>query len=312
MPWCPQCKNEYREGIKVCADCGCELVEEIASDDRGAVIFGEEEQMNSLKKFLEFNKINGVTVRFDEEEKVHELWVRTRDKDAALDIAGVFLQKEAERAANMQLNDFEDLEKYARHSFQENTKIVQNSREEDDKDTKKMSDSSASDDQETAVDRPSSVYMNNTEKAEDNRSSAWTLLFVGAVGIVIMILGMLDVIPLPVGNPYMFYGVMIAVFLLFIVMGFASMKNAKIFAKKAESENTLRDAMVKWYQENLSGEAIDAELGDVEGLVEEALYFKRVQNLKEKFNHQFMNLDQGFLENFIDEEVYDKFFPDKE
>lgn len=27
--WCPKCKNEYREGIKVCADCGCELVEKL-------------------------------------------------------------------------------------------------------------------------------------------------------------------------------------------------------------------------------------------------------------------------------------------
>ena len=28
MPWCPKCKNEYKEGIKICADCGCELVSE--------------------------------------------------------------------------------------------------------------------------------------------------------------------------------------------------------------------------------------------------------------------------------------------
>lgn len=27
--WCPKCKNEYREGIKVCADCGCDLVERL-------------------------------------------------------------------------------------------------------------------------------------------------------------------------------------------------------------------------------------------------------------------------------------------
>lgn len=27
MPWCPNCKFEYKEGIKVCADCGAELVE---------------------------------------------------------------------------------------------------------------------------------------------------------------------------------------------------------------------------------------------------------------------------------------------
>lgn len=25
MPWCPECKTEYREGFSVCADCGCAL-----------------------------------------------------------------------------------------------------------------------------------------------------------------------------------------------------------------------------------------------------------------------------------------------
>lgn len=30
MPWCPNCKNEYVEGIKICADCGSELVESLA------------------------------------------------------------------------------------------------------------------------------------------------------------------------------------------------------------------------------------------------------------------------------------------
>ena len=28
MPWCPECKIEYRDGFKVCSDCGSELVEE--------------------------------------------------------------------------------------------------------------------------------------------------------------------------------------------------------------------------------------------------------------------------------------------
>ena len=32
MPWCPKCETEYRDGILVCADCGTELVEELAED----------------------------------------------------------------------------------------------------------------------------------------------------------------------------------------------------------------------------------------------------------------------------------------
>lgn len=32
MPWCPKCKTEYREGFRVCADCGSELVEKLAEE----------------------------------------------------------------------------------------------------------------------------------------------------------------------------------------------------------------------------------------------------------------------------------------
>ena len=31
MPWCPKCKNEYREGITVCADCNVPLVEDFST-----------------------------------------------------------------------------------------------------------------------------------------------------------------------------------------------------------------------------------------------------------------------------------------
>lgn len=31
--FCPKCKREYEEGIKVCSDCGVELVEELPGED---------------------------------------------------------------------------------------------------------------------------------------------------------------------------------------------------------------------------------------------------------------------------------------
>lgn len=296
MPWCPKCKNEYRDGIRICVDCGCELVEEEQSDGQTAVIFGEKEQMDSLKNFLEYNKLTGISVRFDESENMYELFVQKEDKDSAADMARIFLSQEAQRVKELQEAEAEEC------SGQEETGEAY-------PDSSQGSEQGEADGEE-AGSVSSVAYLNNTERAEDNKSSAWTLLFVGAVGLIVMILGMTEVIPLRVGNSYMFYGVMIAVFLLFMVMGVVSMKNARIFAKKAESENTLKDAMVKWYQENLNGADIDAELEDADGIAAEVLYFKRVQKLKEKFNHQYMNLDQAFLENFIDEEVYDNVFSD--
>lgn len=155
-------------------------------------------------------------------------------------------------------------------------------------------------------------YQDSMERASENRSSAWVLLIMGSVGIVVIVLGIAGVIPLRFGNPYLFYGVMAAVFLLFIVAGVVSMKNAKIFAQKAESENSLRDALVVWSRENLHAQELDDAIDIVGDESEEALYFKRFECIKAKLNYQFVNLDQGFLEKFIDDAVYDMIYQGKD
>ncbi len=33
MPWCPNCKTEYQEGIEKCADCGSDLVDELPDEE---------------------------------------------------------------------------------------------------------------------------------------------------------------------------------------------------------------------------------------------------------------------------------------
>lgn len=41
MMWCPKCKSEYREGYKVCRDCGSELVEKLEYDCTKAAPYKE-------------------------------------------------------------------------------------------------------------------------------------------------------------------------------------------------------------------------------------------------------------------------------
>ena len=152
------------------------------------------------------------------------------------------------------------------------------------------------------------LYKNSRDKAEDNRSSARVLLIFGVLGIVAVILGVVGVIPFKPGNPYMFYGVMGAVFILFVVMGIVSMKNAVFFAGKAASENTLQEAMTKWCVENLKASEIDNAIGVSAAEQDEELYFKRYEYIKNRLRGQFMNLDEGFLDNFIDEKIFDLVF----
>lgn len=147
-------------------------------------------------------------------------------------------------------------------------------------------------------------YLENGIRARENRSSAWALLIVGGAVMFCAILGIVGMLPVRLGNPYLFYGVMMAVSLLFLVMGALSMKSARIFAERAKVEGTLLETVEKWCMENLGAADIDAALRTWD----EPLYFQRTEYLKEQINSQFMNLDQRLLEHFIDERLYGKIF----
>ncbi len=154
----------------------------------------------------------------------------------------------------------------------------------------------------------SSLYRDNSERANENRSSAWILMIIGGLGILVLALGITGVIPLHFSNAYLFYGVMAAVFILFLVAGIVSMKNALIFEKSAESENSLKSTLLEWCKQNLHSEELDLQIEAGENESEEILYFKRFEAIKARLNHQFMNLDQGFLEKLIDDTVYEMVF----
>lgn len=286
MPWCPKCKSEYREGFTVCADCGCELVEE-QMDERVSLTFGDEDQMKALEAFLKSNQIQGVELKRDESDGLCELLVDSRSKQKAVGMMQVFLVQESRRA-------------------EEKRRSEEGQADGGEAETQLREAVAAS-----KAFGSSSLYQDSSQRADENRSSAWVLLIVGVLGLAVVVLGILGILPLKLGNPYLFYGVMGAVFVLFVVAGVVSMKNAKIFAGKAESENSLRSTMLDWCRQNFDGQAIDREIG-IGDDSEEVRYFNRTAYLREKLNHQFVNLDQDFLEQFIDDQVYGMVFDEKE
>ena len=247
MPWCPKCKTEYREGFKVCADCGSELVAEQPAQERKAPGW---EAFEADIPGVEFGERNE-----DDKEEASEEFAESSDG--------------AEKSV-------------------------------EDKKNRECSKSGKS----------GGLYQDSSERASENRSSAWILLILGILGLIVVVLGVTEILPIHMGNSYLFYGVMGAIFILFVVSGVVSMKNAKFFEKKAESENSLRTILIEWCNDNLSASEIDGKIG-AQGVSEEVLYFRRFSYIKEKMNHQFVNLDQGFLDRFIDDYVYDSIFEGK-
>lgn len=271
MPWCPKCKNEYYEGVKVCADCGSELVdslEEWEKAEREAKEAAMREQMDALKEML---------------------------REEADGEAGAEDSAEAE----MTLTEGSEDEKDADSGDGDDEAAVKSERKAS----------------KTAENTSRGVYQNYEEKAADNKSSAYTLLVVGVIGIIVIVLCFCDVIKLPLSESsrFMILGVMGAMFLFFIVMGAVSMKNAGKYAKKAESEKELTKELEKWFVECVTAEKIDEGLFTEEeaDFSEEQKYFKRFDKMKELLSERFLNLNDGYMDRFLDKH-YQDIFGDRE
>ncbi len=156
-------------------------------------------------------------------------------------------------------------------------------------------------------------YMNSAERAEDNRSSAWTLLIVGGVGLLVIILDAFGIIPLPMSG----FGkkltmiVLGALCVLFVVMGFVSFKKSKVYADQAAKEGDRESVIFEWFNENCPAGKIDEMLGEqLFGLTEEEKYLKRYAVVRQVIYQNFPEMGMEFMEHMADE-VYEKLFGDE-
>ena len=150
------------------------------------------------------------------------------------------------------------------------------------------------------------VYVESSKKAQEFKSGGLSLLITGGIGLIFVLLILFNVIELHLNifSKYLILGVMGTMFILFLVMGFLSVKSYKKFEMKASEEDNLTKNLAAWCKENLRQEMIDS---DIEGTGEELLYFQRTEKMKEMISDKFMNLDAAFLDSFIDD-IYPEIF----
>lgn len=80
MAWCPKCKYEFREGITVCSDCGCELVDDLS------LVCDKNENIEEIDEadIAEAVILSQEEFFYDEEElpkyEHHEVYVNNEEK----------------------------------------------------------------------------------------------------------------------------------------------------------------------------------------------------------------------------------------
>lgn len=299
---CPKCKNEYREGFTVCADCGVALIEQENTIERQMIIYGTQEQMNNLKGFIEYNGIKNCEVKFGSSVGYYELWIPTKSVQKATKYVQAFMMHEQERAEQM----MQPMHKPMKQAVKEDDKWSEPVRNISIGQAKSMGtkeEAETTEDNEQAKEITQKIYLDGADKVKDYRSTGYCFTAVGLFGMV----AVATAIVLGYLNLGITSGAMFIMFLIFFLIGVKSFMSVKTMAKEVEQSDSLMDTITAWCQENLNKEDIDAMI-DMEMDSSEMLYFERFNCIKKLINDKFMNLDQALLERYIDDTVYEMIF----
>lgn len=299
MPWCPVCKNEYKDGITVCADCGAKLVKSLKEKTQVLICSADENTIQKLAKYLEFSDIP-VDIRLcNEQDGETELYVSPKHEELA---------KRAVRIFFMEEQASEDVEAKETEESDETLDTTEDMSAKEDSDTEddNCSETEASETYRTG--KSTLVYQNRQDKAEEFKSSGIVLLAVGILGILFMLGVDFGILPLKLNNLIMMNIIMNALFVFFVIFGVYSLKGAKKYAGEAVEERNTTKEIKSWVLEHLSADEIDEKSGcNKQEESDEILYFKRYAYLKKAISDKYINLDEDYLEQLV-ENLYQELY----
>lgn len=272
MPWCPNCKMEYREGISVCADCGAALIEELKEEEMLVSILAteREELAKQFYEFLEYSNVSGTLLEYSEETGYYGISVPiSKEKEAKRLFTGFYLgEAEKELEAGIGMEAAEDEEDLAEVSKE-----------------------------------PTAAYVKKEEKYNDLSSTAWTFLVVGVAGLIFTALNIFGYFSF-LGNPVSYLAAT-AIFLFCLAVSGSSFRSAKEAKGEIAEENRFTNELKEWMESNIQKSDLlsveDASLSD------EINFLNKIAYMKQAISAQFGKMDEAFLDE-ITEEFYNSHF----
>ena len=147
-------------------------------------------------------------------------------------------------------------------------------------------------------------FVKLSDKYEDIKSSSYTMLFVGLVGIVLLTLVITEIIKLPIQNATsmpLFYIVLGCAFVMFVIGGFISLIHSKKVLVEAQAEDLLMKQIEDYSKVNISVSQLDEGLDLSEPT--ELLYFSRFERIKEKLMVNFETANEDLID-YMSENIY--------
>ena len=265
MPFCPKCKNEYRKGFTECHECKISLVDSLEE--------AEALQMQPKRVF----DVN--------DERSYEFLNQYKE--------------EAEEEEDSEIVSYSDLT-FSEKQFQKND---EDESEDDLEVVAPISEQMLRQRQIAEAIRKQSSYVDKKQKIEDYKSSGFVLTLVGGVGLVALVLLYLGIIPGFSGlkSNYMFMGVMLIMFIVFIIAGIVSFAQIKTIILEAEADDNLISRVNQFFDEYLTVEKLAKEVVCSKKDTEEEMYFKRTEYMTRVLLQKFPEMNESLREKIIDD-----------
>ncbi len=277
MAWCPKCRNEYVEGVTVCADCQVPLVDELPEetpfDDK--VLLGtldSAEEALKVAKFLNFKGINSAFAVADQNETEFPVYVDEAEK---VDARMALSQLLKEQTEDQPLAAF----------VPEITNELQELNEEEAE--QMFSDLRT---------EQSSVYVKKKDKYDDLLFSGLSFIIFSVIGGVVLLLNQIGVFSF--FNLYSTV-VMGVVFVIFLGIGITSLVRARRTKALVTQEHELSDEVITWIEENITNDLINSYFDPEDS--EENNYFTVHSRLCEIVSENFPFFPKEYIDELMDE-----------
>ena len=277
MAWCPKCRNEYVEGVTVCADCQVPLVDELPEetpfDDK--VLLGTldtAEEALKVAKFLNFKGINSAFAVADQNETEFPVYVDEVEKvDARMALSQLLKEQTEDQPLAVLVPE-----------------ITNELQELDEEEAEQMFSDLRTD--------QSSVYVKKKDKYDDLLFSGLSFIIFSVIGGVVLLLNQIGVFSF--FNLYSTV-VMSVVFVIFLGIGITSLVRARRTKALVTQEHELSDEVITWIEENITNDLINSYFDPEDS--EENNYFTVHSRLCEIVSENFPFFPKEYIDELMDE-----------
>lgn len=311
MPWCPNCKTEYREGITHCADCKAELVadlnvrEEKLKNATELVTRVEANQSAFLQKlaaFLDYSKVPSAIL--EEQDGMLALYTAPEDFSTAKRLFKAFYSVEAEHMQKAAEEAFLAGNEVEEAFFAEENGSISASHT-----TMTESKEAFPTERKKTEETSEQHYGSAVSRYEDYRSSCSVFFVLGIWGELTALLNLFGVF----STFNTFSSIVLAIFFAFFLgMGNFSYRKARILKGEAQKEKQLSEEIRRWLENSITENVLHgfdeismkslAE-GTEEDFIrtEDILYLNRIDGICQSITTYFPEINSSLAEQLAEE-----------